>query len=70
MRIDVSKKARECPMCGFHQIFLEPLDTGSELITFRIRCGNCGLSGFKKYTRNVKDAEDLIIDYWNTRWSI
>ena len=70
MTIDISNKAKPCPLCGSTRIFLEEKHDMEPLgYTLYISCGDCGLRSFKSYTRSVEyvDAESRTLKYWNTR---
>lgn len=66
MIIDLTGRAEPCPICGSKRIYIE--DPVHDIIfSIKIRCADCGLTGFKTFTQNEKDPVEKTVKYWNTR---
>lgn len=71
MYINVSDKAKPCPICGSSQILIElPYEIDS-IYSLKISCADCGLRGFKNFLRRntppFNDGQQKLLDYWNNR---
>lgn len=65
---DLTGIAKSCPMCGSDRIYMEG-PKGDVILTVKIQCADCGLSGFKNFSKSAKDPIGKTINYWNTRAS-
>lgn len=66
MRIDLTGKAKSCPMCGSKRIYMDEPNF-DKLFSVTIYCADCGLMGYKNFFRGAKDPIERTIEYWNTR---
>lgn len=68
---DLSKKAKPCPLCGSTRIYSD-YPVVDYMYSISIFCADCGLKGFKNFTKDVSEEEGTkrVIDYWNTRHQI
>lgn len=66
MLIDLTGKAKSCPMCGSKRIYMDEPKC-NVLYSVRIQCADCGLSGYKNFTKDAKNPIEKTIEYWNTR---
>lgn len=53
MTRDISSIAKPCPMCGSKRIYMDESNYDS-LFSVRIQCADCGLSGYKNFSREAK----------------
>ena len=71
MYINVSDKAKPCPMCGSSQILIEVPQEIDRIYSLTISCADCGLRGFKNFLRSevnpFTNGEQKLLDYWNNR---
>ena len=66
MTRDLTGKAKSCPMCGSKRIYLkEP--KYDYLFSVEIKCADCGLTGYKNFTKDAQNPIEKTIEYWNTR---
>lgn len=66
MTIDLTGKAKNCPMCGSKRIYMDE-PKYNVLFSVRIQCADCGLSGFKNFSEDAKNPIEKTLEYWNTR---
>lgn len=65
---DLTGKVKPCPMCGSKRIHLQEPEY-DYLYSVKIQCADCGLKGFKNFTKDAKNPIEKTIEYWNTRVS-
>lgn len=66
MMRDLTGKAKPCPICGSKRIYMEePIYDG--IFSVKIMCADCGLMGYKNFTKGAKNPEEKTIEYWNNR---
>lgn len=65
---NLSEKAKPCPLCGGTRIYSD-YPKVDYFYNISIYCADCGLKGFKNFTKDVSVEEGTkrVIDYWNTR---
>ena len=51
---DLTGKAKSCPMCGSKRIYMDE-PKYDVLFSVRIQCADCGLSGYKNFTKDAKN---------------
>ena len=68
MTIDLSGKAKPCPMCGSTRIYSDCPEVNF-IYSVSIFCADCGLKGFKNFTKYVdtEEADRRVLEYWNMR---
>lgn len=68
---DFTGKVKPCPMCGSKRI-VSDYPTMDVFYSISMQCADCGLKGFKNFTKNVDIDEGYkrLIEYWNTRAKI
>lgn len=68
MTLDLTGKARPCPLCG-SQFIVSETKGDDYRFTVYIQCGQCGLKGYHGFTRKVSENDGLArtLNYWNTR---
>ena len=68
MTRDLSSKAKPCPLCGGTRIYSD-FPKVDYIYTINIQCAECGLKGFKNFTKDVSidEGTQRVLDYWNTR---
>ena len=66
MTRDLTGKAKSCPMCGSKRIYMDE-PKYDVLFSVRIQCADCGLSGYKNFSKSAKNPIEKTIEYWNTR---
>lgn len=68
MIIDLTSKAKPCPICGSERIYMfyPKVDV---IYSVHIQCADCGLNGFKNFTDqvNIEKVTQRVLDYWNNR---
>lgn len=63
---DISDKTKPCPMCGSHRIYMEEPNY-DVLFCVKVQCADCGLTGYKNFSKEAKNPVEKTIEYWNTR---
>lgn len=65
---DLSEKAKPCPLCGSTRIYSD-YPAVDYIYSISISCADCGLKGFKNFTKNVSvdEGTERVLNYWNTR---
>ena len=65
---NLSNKAKPCPLCGGVRIYSD-YPSVDIIYSISIVCADCGLKGFKNFTKEVDIEEGTrrVIEYWNTR---
>lgn len=66
MLIDLTGKAKCCPLCGSEKISADE-PKHDVIYTVRIQCMDCGLNGYKIFKKDEEDPINKTIEYWNTR---
>ena len=66
MTRDLTGKAKSCPMCGSKRIYLKEPNY-DYMFSVEIKCADCGLTGYKNFTKEEKNPIEKTIEYWNTR---
>lgn len=66
MTRDLTGKAKSCPMCGSKRIYLKEPNY-DYMFSVEIKCADCGLTGYKNFTKDAKNPIEKTIEYWNTR---
>ena len=73
---DLSEKAKPCPLCGSTRIYSDKSVTTRTcypsvdyIYSISIFCADCGLKGFKNFTKDVSvdEGTERVLNYWNTR---
>ena len=70
MHINVSDKAKPCPMCGSSQILMEMPKDSEYFYSLHIKCADCGLNGYMSFVTSrvpFNTGEQELLNYWNTR---
>lgn len=67
MTKDITGRAKQCPMCGSKRIYLTESNFDDSISMIKIHCADCGLNGYKNFTKDAKDTEERTIQYWNKR---
>ena len=70
MILDISDKAKECPICHSKDVYIQmPEEDDCMAYTLYIKCADCGLTGYKNFLRSVltDDSVNRVIQYWNNR---
>ena len=63
---DLTGKVKGCPLCGSIRIYLEEINS-DYIDSIKIKCADCGLVGYKNFTKSVENPVARTIEYWNTR---
>ena len=65
---NLSEKVKPCPMCGSSRIYSD-YPKVDFIYSISIQCADCGLKGFKNFTKDVDidEGTQRVINYWNTR---
>ena len=66
MTRNLTGKAKSCPMCGSKRIYLKEPNY-DYIFSVEIKCADCGLTGYKNFTKDAKNPIEKAIEYWNTR---